>query len=177
MPDADVLAGSSAIQDAKRLAEALSRGAHLAPLQAQSFPLHSGEHAYAEVDVEAWRWLATETVYERQSVVLGGPALTTATALACAATNRRRRRDAERAAMPQWRALGSVRVLATDSRLLVWHGGSWWSVPFDVVHTWDVEPGGAALTARLHDGAPYRFAGGGTPLLSLVILWLAATSR
>lgn len=177
MPDADVVDRAFTIEDTKLMADALSAGAQLEPLRIPGLPLRAGEYAYAEVDVEAWRWLATEVVYGRRSVMFGGPAVMAATALACAADNRRRRRDAERAARPQWRSLGVVRVVVTDGRLLLWHEGSWWSVPFEDVRTWHVEAGGAALSLILHDGAPYRLAGGGTPLLALVILWLSETSR
>lgn len=177
MPDAAVLERPLTIEDTKRLAEALSRGAHLEPLHVPGLPLRAGEDAYAEVDVDVWRWLAAEAVYERRSVMLGGPALMAATALACAAANRRRQLDAERAARPQWRALGVVRIVVTDRRLILWHEGSWWSVPFEDVRMWDVGANGTSLTLTLHDGAPYHFAGGGTPLLSLVILWLSALGR
>ena len=177
MPDAGVLERPFAIEDTKRLAEALSRGAHFEPLQVPGLRLCAGEDAYAEVDVEAWRWLATEAVYERRSVMLGGPALMAATGLACAAANHRRRLDAERAARPRWRALGIVRVVVTDRRLLLWHEGSWWSVPFEDVRTWDLEAGRTSLTLILHDGAPYHLAGAAAPLLSLVILWLSALGR
>ena len=177
MPDAAVVDRPFTIEDTKLVADALSAGAQLEPLRIPGLPLRAGEYAYAEVDVDAWRWLATEAVYERRSVVLGGPTLMAATALACAAGNHRRRRDAARAAQPQWRSLGVVRVVVTDDRLLLWNEGSWWSVPFEDVRTWHVEAGGTALSLILHDGAPYRLAGGGTPLLALVILWLSETSR
>lgn len=177
MPDADVVDRPFTIEDTKLIADALSAGAQLEPLRIPGLPLRAGEYAYAEVDVEAWRWFATEAVYERRSMLLGGPALIGASALACAAGNRRRRRDAERAARPQWRSLGVVRVVITDHRLLVWHEGAWWSVPFENVHTWHVEDGGTALSLSLHDGGPYRLAGGGTLLLALVLLWLSETSR
>lgn len=177
MRDAGTLERPLSIEDTKGLAEALSRGAHFEPLHVPGLPLCPGEDAYAEVDVEVWRWLAAEAVYERRSVMLGGPALMAATALACAAVNRRRRLDAERAARPQWRALGVVRAVVTDRRLILRHEGSWWSVPFEDVRTWDVEAAGRSLTLTLHEGAPYHFAGDGAPLLSLVILWLSALGR
>ena len=177
MPDASVLERPLSIEDTKALAEALSRGAHLEPLHVPGLPLYAGEDAYAEVDVDAWRWLAAGAVYERRSMMLGGPALMAATALACAAANRRRRLDAERAARLQWRSFGVVRVVVTDRRLILRHEGSWWSVPFEDVRTWDVETGGTALTLTMRDGAPYHFAGDGAPLLSLVIVWLSAVDR
>lgn len=177
MSDAAVLERPTSADDASELAEALSRGAQLEPLRVYGVPLAPNERAYAEVDVEAWRLLATEPVYERRSVIFGGPAVTLATSLACAVANRRRRLEAERAAQPQWRSLGVVRVVATDRRLLVWHVDRWWPVPFGDVHGWDIESSGEAFTVTLREGAPYRFARGGTPLLSLVILWLSVPGR
>jgi hypothetical protein len=49
-------------------------------------------------------------------------------ALGGAAARRRAQRDAEARAVPQWRPLGMLRVLATNRRLLVWHDGVWASV-------------------------------------------------
>jgi len=96
-------------------------------------PLLDGEAAYAEIDAEASRWLAQDAIYERRSLLLGGPIVMTATALASCAANRRRRSAAERAAAPQWRPLGLVRVVASDLRLLVYHEDAWWSVWYDAV--------------------------------------------
>lgn len=173
MPDGDVLDRPSALDEARRLAESLARGAQLEPLHVAGLPLVLGEHAYAEVDVVAWRWLAADVDYERRSTLLGGPVLMTVSALASATGNRRRRLAAERAAAPQWRPFGLVRVVVTDRRLLFWHEGAWWSVSFDAVALWDVDAGASALTVSLSVGAPYRLSGPSVPLLVLVLLWLA----
>lgn len=173
MPDPDLHDRPSTLDEARRLAESLAQGAQLEPLHVDGLPLVHGEHAYAEVDVEGWRWLAADVVYERRLTLLGGPVLMTVSALASAIGNRRRRLAAERISAPQWRPLGTVRVVATDRRLLVWHESAWWSVPFDAVAAWDVDAGSPALTLSLTDGAPYGLAGPSVPLLVVVLLWLA----
>lgn len=173
MPDLDLLDRTPAMDEARRLADSLAKGARLEPLHVDGLPLVHGEHAYAEVDGEAWRWLAADVLYERRSTLLGGPVLMTVSALASATGNRRRRLAAERASATQWRSLGIVRAVATDRRLLVWHESAWWSVSFDAVAAWDVDPVSPALTLSLTEGAPYRLAGPSVPLLVVVLLWLA----
>lgn len=173
MPNHDLLDRPPALDDARRLAQSLAQGAQLEPLRVDGLPLVPGEHAYAEVDVEAWRWLPTDILYERRSTLLGGPVLMTASALASATGNRRRRLAAERASAPRWRPLGIVRVVVTDRRLLVWHESDWWSVSFDTVVAWEVDAGSLALTMTLSEGAPYRLSGPSVPLLVVVLLWLA----
>lgn len=173
MPNHDLLDRPSALDKVRQIAESLAQGAHLEPLHVDGLPLMHDEHAYAEVDVDAWRWLPTDVVYERRSTLLGGPVLMTASALVSATGNRRRRLAAERAAAPRWRPLGIVRVVATDRRLFVWHEGAWWSVWFDAVAAWDVDAGIPAFTLSLSEGAPYRLVGDSVPLLILVLVWLA----
>ena len=177
MSNPDLLDRPTALRDARRLAELLAQGAQLEPLHVDGLPLVHGEHAYAEVDVEASRWLPADVLYERRSTQLGGPVLMTASAFVSATGNRRRRLAAERAAAPQWRPLGSVRVVATDRRLLVWHETAWWSVWFNEVTAWDVDARASALTLSLSNGAPYRFVGDSVRLLVLVLLWLARNER
>lgn len=173
MPDADLLDRPSALDDARQLAESLAQGAQLEPLHVEGLPLLHGESAYAEVDVEAWRWLAADVVYERRSTLLGGPVVMTVSALASATGNRRRRLAAERAAAPQWRPLGIIRVVVTDRRFLVWHESAWWSLSFDAVVAWEVDAGAPALTLSVREVAPYRVVGPSVPLLVVVLLWLA----
>lgn len=174
MADTNVLDHAPELNDARRLAESLGHGAQLKPLVIEGLPLAPGERAYAEVDVEAWRWLSLEVLYEHRSMMVSGPVLTAVSALASAAGNRRRRLAAERAASSQWRPLGIVRVVATDGRLIVWHEGDWWSVSFDTVAAWQVDPDACAVTLSLKEGAPYRLAGPSVPLLAVVLAWLSA---
>lgn len=173
MADTNVLDHAPELSDARRVAESLAHGAQLEPLSIEGLPLAPDERAYAEVDVGAWRWLSHEILYERRSMLVSGPVLTAVSALASAAGNRRRRLAAERAASSQWRPLGIVRVVATDRRLIVWHEGDWWSVSFDTVVAWQVDPDACALVLSLKEGAPYRLAGPSVPLLVVVLAWLS----
>ncbi len=176
MPEAEVLDRPPPLDDARRLAESLARGAQLDPLLIDGLPLVCGEHAYAEVDVGAWRWVAQDVVYERRSMLVGGPMLMAVSALASAAGNRRYRRAAEQAAAPQWHSLGTVRVVATDRRLLVWHEGAWWSVWYRAVAGVHIDADGYGLMLKLRQEAPYRLAGESVPLLVVAVAWLTADS-
>lgn len=169
---ADHPAVESVLDEARDLVESLSTGCRLDPLALDGLPLLDDEHAYAEVDATAWRWVALSVAYEQRALLVGGPLLMCTTGILSAVANGRRRREAERSAAPQWRALGPVRVVATDRRLLVWHLGAWWSVWFDAVS--GVHPDLAAHRLDLtfgHD-APYRLEGPAVPLLAVALAWL-----
>lgn len=174
MPETEVLDRSTSLEEARRLVDLLRQGEPLEPLRLESVPLIEGEKAYAEIDAEAWRWLSHEVIYERRSLLFGGPIVMASTALVSFAGNRRRRLAAERAASPRWRPLGLVRIVATELRLLVWHEGAWWSVWYHGLASCHVEPDGCALLLTFEDAAPYRLAGDSVALLSVVLAWISS---
>lgn len=91
--------------------------------------LDPGELLHADLWAHGWRYQAIDVVYQAPRVVaFGGLMVFGLAALGSAAARRRARRDAESRAVPQWRPLGALRVLATNRRLLVWHDGAWASV-------------------------------------------------
>jgi hypothetical protein len=166
---------SPALGAAWSLATSLRDGCHLAPLSLDGVPLAGDEPAYAELDVTGWRWLAVDGVaYESRTFLLGGPLLMCATAIASAVGNGRRRRDAERAAAPQWRPLGVVRVVVTPRRLLVRHESSWWSVWFEAIASVHPDPAALRLDVVFDRDPPYRFEGPEVPVLAVVLLWLSS---
>lgn len=110
------------------LAAVLDNGGWLRPINVPDLLLPDGEDAYADFWATGWRYEAAVVPYERRTLVVGGPWMALATWTASALGNRRLRASAEAASVPQWRPLGQIRVVVTSSRLLVLHGGAWWSV-------------------------------------------------
>ena len=127
------------------------RAARTAPSERSAGPLH----------LVGWRYYGLDDVlYERRTLLVGGPIVMLITAFASALGNRRRRQEAERDAAPQWRPLGPVAVEVRDDRLLVRRDGEppgtvWLASVVDVrVHA---EHGIVDLFFE-HD-APFRFQG------------------
>lgn len=166
---------SPALGAAWSLATSLRDGCRLEPLSLDGVPLAGDEPAYAELDVTGWRWLGVDGVaYEQRTLLLGGPVLMCATAVMSAVGNGRRRRDAERAAAPQWRPLGPLRVVVTPRRLLVWHGSAWWSVWLDAIASVHADPAVLRLDLAFDRDPPYRFEGPDVPVLAVVLSWLSS---
>lgn len=149
------------VRAAQRLAEALDNGGWLNPIQVWDCPLDDVEVAYADITAFGWRFLATDVPYEHRSVMFGGPLLFAATAIGSWASNRRRRREAERLASPQWRALGEIRVVVTSTRLLVWHNGGWYPVWYSAIDEVRPMPESGTLDLTFVADPPYRLAGPG----------------
>jgi hypothetical protein len=157
---------------AHRLAQALADRVGPESVPVLGAPLRDDEHALAVLTLDGWRYVGqADCAYERRAVLVGGPALLTACALASAIGNRRRRNAAQRAAAPQWRPLGALRVVATSERLLVWHQGSWWSVWLSTITDMTVDARAGALVLCFVDDAPYRFAGPGADHLAVFVAW------
>ena len=82
--------------------------------------LDAGEVLHGGLPAEGWRFHGLDVTYAApRAVAIGGPLMFGLVAAGSAAARRRARRDAEELAAPQWRALGWLRILATDRRLLV----------------------------------------------------------
>lgn len=157
------------------LAAVLDNGGWLRPINVPDLLLPDGEDAYADFWATGWRYEAALVPYERRTLVVGGPLMALATWAASAFGNRRRRASAEAASAPQWRTLGQIRVVVTSSRLLVLHGGAWWSVWYseivDVRN--DSRLGSVDLLFRVDP--PYRIAEVGACGLASAIRYLART--
>ena len=148
-------------QAARQLARALDNGGWLHPIVVEDAPLEDGELAYADASAFGWRFHAVEVPYEHRTVMVGGPLLFAATAIVSWASNRRRRREAERQAMPQWRALGQIRVVVSSSRLLVLHNGGWYPVWYPAIAEVRATPDSGILDLTFVADPPYRLAGSG----------------
>lgn len=112
-----------------------------------------GETVHAQIEADAWRYLALEVPYDRRTILYGGPIGWTISAIASAIGNRRTRQAAERLAEPQWRYLGHLPTIVTNRRLLVAYEGKWWPVWFETIERCDVSDDTAVLS--FHEDAPY----------------------
>ena len=140
--------------------------------------LDPGEVLHADLGAFGWRFQAMDVLYEEPRVLaFGGPILFAAASIGAASARRRARSEAERLAAPQWRALGSLRVLATDRRLLVWFEGAWASVWYDGIREMHPDLVNNRVTMLLDDDPPYALAGPWVPYLTVVIAACLASRR
>lgn len=110
--------------------------------------------------LQAWRYYAVDDVpYERRTLLFGGPIVLSMTAVASALGNRRRRQEAERAAAPQWRPLGSVGIEIRADRLLVHRDGETGTVWLASVVEVQVDNQRGFVDLFFELDAPYRFQG------------------
>lgn len=151
------------------LATVLDNGGWLRPIIVRDLLLPVGEHAYADFWATGWRYEAAVVPYERRTVVVGGPWMALATWAASALGNRRRRASAEATSAPQWRPLGQIRVVVTSSRLLVLHGGAWWSVWYLEITGLQATPDGRTVDLGFRADPPYRLLTTAAPELVTVI--------
>lgn len=154
------------------LSAVLDNGGWLRPIIVPDLLLPDGEHAYADFWATGWRYEAAVVPYERRTVVVGGPLMALATWTASALGNRRRRESAEAASAAQWRPLGQIRVVVTSSRLLVLHGGAWWSVWYSEIASTQAAPDGDGIVIAFHADPPYQLRAVGVGELEAAIFGL-----
>ena len=122
--------------------------------------LDAGEALHADVIADGWRFHEADVTYAApRAVAIGGPLMFGLVAAGSAAARRRARRDAEALAAPQWRALGGLRILATNRRLLVLYDSAWAAVWYDAIR--EIRPylEAARLEMTFDDDPPYCLAG------------------
>lgn len=140
--------------------------------------LDAGEVLHADLQARGWRYHAVDVAYEGpHAVAIGGPLFFGLVATGTAVARRRTRRAAEALAAPQWRALGAIRILATDRRLLVWHENAWASVWYGVIREFrpDLESGRLDLT--FDNDPPYCLVGSWVPYLTVILTTVLARGR
>jgi len=161
---------SGAREEADRLAEALANGGRLEERVVQGAPLGVGEVAYGDLTATGWRYFALgHALYEKRTILVGGPLLMMATGLASAIGNRNARVAAEAAAAPQWRPLGSLRIVLSSERLLVWHQQAWWSVWLSGITDVRRYPEHQTLDLFFGSDPPYRLVGPDVVPLGVVL--------
>lgn len=132
--------------------------------------LYPGEPLHADVDAQGWRYCAADVSYtEPHAVGIGGPVMFGLVAAGAVVARRRARRDAAALAAPQWRPLGSLRILATDRRLLVWHDAAWVSVWYYAIRELHPQPQHRRLDMVFDNDPPYCLAGPWVPCLAVVV--------
>ena len=80
-------------------------------------------------------------------------------------------------AVPQWRPLGPLRVLATDRRLLVWHDAAWASVWYHAIREARPDVDAGRLDLTFDDDPPYCLAGSWIPYLTVIVTTNLARQR
>ncbi|MEO7571249.1 MAG: hypothetical protein ABIX10_02320, partial [Acidimicrobiales bacterium] len=110
-----------------------------------------------------------QVAYERRTLLFGGPYLMALTGIASAIGNGRCRQAAQRAAAPQWRPLGPLRIVVTSQRLLVWFEQAWWSVWYSAVTDIRPDPANRALDLYFDTDPPYRLVGPHVPALAVML--------
>lgn len=171
--------GSSGIEWdlAVELADRLTDGGEL-PSVASPILLDPGEVLHADLSALGWRFHAIDVFYEEPRVLaFGGTVLFAAASLAAASARRRARAEAELLAAPKWRSLGSLRVLATDRRLLVWFEGAWASVWYDGIRGLRPDLANDRVTMTFDDDPPYALAGPWVPYLTVALTACLAHRR
>lgn len=162
---------------AVELADQLGHGGRL-PVLASPVPLDPGEVLHADLPAFGWRFQAMDVVYDEPRVLaFGGPVLFAAASISAASARRRARAEAERLAAPQWRSLGSLRVLATDRRLLAWFEGAWASVWYDGIRELHPDLANDRVTMLFDDDPPYALTGPWVPYVAVVLTACLATRR
>lgn len=160
----------SGLDAAQRLSDALRNGGRLEPVAIEGVPIAPGELAFADLSACGWRYYALgEVFYQRRMFLFGGPLLMALTGMASALGNSRRRQAAERAAAPQWRPLGSLRIIVTSERLLVWFDQAWWSVWYSAITDIRSDPANSSLDLLFETDPPYRLVGPHIPALAVVL--------
>ena len=140
--------------------------------------LDPGELLHADLWAHGWRYQAIDVVYQAPRVVaFGGPMVFGLAALGSAAARRRARLDAEARAMPQWRPLGVLRVLATNRRLLVWHDGAWASVWLNSILELHPMLDARRLDLTFEGDPAYCLTGSWVPYLAVVVGTVMAELR
>jgi hypothetical protein len=159
------------------LANRVADGGEL-PIIPSPVLLDAGEVLHADLAAEGWRFEGADISYTVPRVVaVGGPFVFGLTAAGGAAARRRARREAEALAAPQWRPLGTLQILATDRRLLVWFEGAWASVWYQAIREFRPDLEAARLDLTFDDDPPYHLAGAWVPLLTVIMTTVLARDR
>lgn len=162
---------------AVELANRLASGGEL-PIISRPVLLDAGELLHGDVVADGWRFEGADIEFAAPRVVaVGGPFVFGLTAAGGAAARRRARREAEALAAPQWRPLDTLRILATDRRLLVWYEGSWASVWYHAIREFRPDLEAARLDLTFDNDPPYHLAGAWVPLLTVIMTTVLARDR
>ena len=162
---------------AVELAERIAAGEELPSLHSPVL-LDVGEVLHSDLTAQGWRYCGLDVTYHApHAVALGGPLTFGLVAAGSAVARRRARQAAEALAAPQWRALGPLRILVTDRRLLVWHENAWGSVWFNAIREFRPDPEAGRSDMTFDDDPPYCLAGPWVPYLTVIVTTVLARGR
>ena len=99
------------------------------------------------------------------------------TVVGSAVARRRVRHAAEALAAPQWRPLGTLRILVTDRRLLAWYEGAWASVWYGVIRELRPDLAVHRLDMTFESDPPCCLAGPWVPYLTVIVTTVLANDR
>lgn len=140
--------------------------------------LDAGELLHADLQACGWRYHAVDVTYEApHAFAIGGPLLFGLVATGSAVARRGARRAAVALAAPQWRALGAIRILTTDRRLLVWHENAWASVWYGAIREFRPDLESRRLDLTFDNDPPYCLAGPWVPYLTVILTTVLARGR
>lgn len=145
-------------------AGALAGGAAL-PTEGTTTQLGPGEVAHGHFPVAVSGYFGEQREYSRSFFLIGGPVGLAVTGAASMANNAAKKREAERAALPRWHALGAADILVTNQRLIATAKGQVGSFPY-------ADLGTLQLTAGANGVPVVQLQPAGQPVLRLESPWV-----
>jgi hypothetical protein len=127
-------------------AGALAGGAAL-PTESTATQLGPGEVAHGHFPVAVSGYFGEQREYGRSFFLIGGPVGLAVTGAASMARNASKRREAERAAIPRWHALGQADIVVTNQRLVATANGQVGSFPYAEVGELQLAAGAGGVPA------------------------------
>jgi hypothetical protein len=155
---------------AHQWASALAGGAAL-PTESATTQLGPGEVAHGHFPVAVSGFFGEQREYGRSFFLIGGPVGLALTGAASMAHNASKKREAERAAIPRWHALGTADIVVTNQRLVATANGQVGSFPYAEVGELQLAagPNGAAVQVQPAGQPPLRLESSWVPLLYVFV--------
>ncbi|MFD7580552.1 hypothetical protein, partial [Kitasatospora sp. NPDC059817] len=170
---AEEIARAEGVHAASALAAHLQNGGRLVPVEVTDVPLAEGEFAFADVQCSAARFYGTDdVVHPRSTGYFENHPTFGRQWVPNAALDARRRREAEAAAVPQWRDHTPARLVLTTAGVRLRPANSRTWMPFDhclLSDLSDLTAGPGELVLSYSVCAPLLVAGPAVPWLGVAI--------
>lgn len=156
-------------EQARIAAGHLASGHDLPHCSTLDIVLRPGETARADVTCDYARYYGGDGTYQHISgIFYGSPGFIAAGLAATALENAARRNRARQNAVARWREWQSVRVIATDQRLICHVGHRWLTFEYSAVIAFHPEPHTYKLVLEFPGTSPLLLTGPAAPLLAIV---------
>lgn len=156
-------------EQARAAAGVLASGRDLPSWNVFDVVLRPAEAVRADVICDYARYYGGDGTYQHISgVFYGSPGFVAAGLAATALENAARRNRARQEAVARWREWQSVRVIATDRRLICHVGHRWLTFDYGAVIAFHPEPHTYQLVLEFPDTSPLLLTGPAAPLLAIV---------